>query len=131
MAANRKKGSSLLAGLDNLVEKPVELSKIETISEEEAKELITLIPSEQKDEPPTVIKTPKEDKPVKEAVQKATKKFGRPRKFLEGEDTKVIGVKLRMNEVTFLEEYGGKYGGKTGYVTFLIRKEMERMGVDF
>ena len=63
------------------------------------------------------------------AVAQPAKKPGRPRKFKEGEKTEVIGVRLLDNEVRFLEEYGGKFGGKTGYVTYLIREEMKRLNV--
>ena len=54
---------------------------------------------------------------------------GRPRKFKEDEKTEVIGVRLLSKQVRFLEKYGGQYGGKTGYVTHLVEKEMERLGV--
>jgi len=93
MAANRKKGSSLLAGLDNL-NKPA------------------------KEEPvkPEIVNKPDPKRPP-----------GRPRKFKKDEKTAVIGVKLLEEEVRFLEEYGGKYGGKTGYVTYLVRQEMDKI----
>ena len=54
---------------------------------------------------------------------------GRPRKFAKDENTVVLGIRVKEEEALFLEEYGGKYGGKTGYVTHLIQKEMERLGV--
>ncbi len=52
---------------------------------------------------------------------------GRPRKFAKDENTVVLGIRVRKEEALFLEEYGGKFGGKTGYVTQLIRQEMERV----
>lgn len=80
--------------------------------------------------------TPEKKETSKPAVQEikvpttnTPKKFGRPRKFKKGEDTKVCGIKMLKSEADFLEEYGGKYGGKTGYVTHLVRQEMERLGV--
>ena len=107
MAANRKKGVSLLAGLDNLMEKPVEVN-----NEPEIKD----VPKVETVKVPEIIDKPTPKRPP-----------GRPRKFKKDEKTEVIGVRLLAEEVRFLEEYGGKYGGKTGYVTYLIRKEMERM----
>lgn len=52
---------------------------------------------------------------------------GRPRKFKKDDNTVVLGIRVLEEEARFLEEFGGKYGGKTGYVTYLIRKEMERL----
>lgn len=52
---------------------------------------------------------------------------GRPRKFAKDEDTVVLGIRVKKEEALFLEEYGGKFGGKTGYVTHLIRQEMDRV----
>ena len=68
--------------------------------------------------------------PILEVPSKPAKKPGRPRKYKEGEKTEVIGVRLLDSEVRFLEEYGGKFGGKTGYVTYLIREEMKRLNVN-
>ncbi len=62
-------------------------------------------------------------------IEKPVRKPGRPRKFKENDKTEVIGVRLLENEVRFLEEYGGKFGGKTGYVTYLVREEMKKRGV--
>lgn len=107
MAANRKKGVSLLAGLDNLMEKPVEVNNEPVVKD---------VPKVEAVKVPEIIDKPTPKRPP-----------GRPRKFKKDEKTEVIGVRLLAEEVRFLEEYGGKYGGKTGYVTYLIRKEMERM----
>ena len=52
---------------------------------------------------------------------------GRPRKFKKEENTVVLGIRVLEEEARFLEKYGGEYGGKTGYVTHLIRQEMERL----
>lgn len=65
--------------------------------------------------------------PLKNVDLVEKRKPGRPRKFKKDANTEVIGVRLLSEEVRFLEEYGGKYGGKTGYVTHLIRQEMERI----
>ena len=111
MAANKRRNNSMLAGLENLMEKPVEI-----VNEPEVAQKLGLITF--KDEPQKVVS------------DDSKKKFGRPRKFQEGEPVKTIGVKLRASEAKFLEEYGGKYGGKTGYVTYLIREEMNRLGKD-
>lgn len=68
------------------------------------------------------VKAPK----VKKAEPKK-KAPGRPRKFAKDEDTVVLGIRVKKEEALFLEEYGGKFGGKTGYVTHLIRQEMDRV----
>lgn len=68
------------------------------------------------------VKVPK----VKKAAPKK-KAPGRPRKFAKDEDTVVLGIRVKKEEALFLEEYGGKFGGKTGYVTHLIRQEMDRV----
>lgn len=68
------------------------------------------------------VKAPK----VKKAEHKK-KAPGRPRKFAKDEDTVVLGIRVKKEEALFLEEYGGKFGGKTGYVTHLIRQEMDRV----
>lgn len=107
MAANRKKGVSLLAGLDNLVEKPAEENAVTEVKEE---------PKVKAVKDPEIINKPAPKRPP-----------GRPRKFKKNEKTEVIGVRLLAEEVRFLEEYGGKYGGKTGYVTYLIKQEMEKI----
>lgn len=109
MAANRKKGVSLLTDLENLVNKPTEES---TDNVPEVKDVASA--EEVKD--PEAVNKPAPKRPP-----------GRPRKFKKDDKTEVIGVRLLAEEVRFLEEFGGKYGGKTGYVTYLIRKEMERM----
>ena len=112
MAANKRRNNSMLAGLENLMEKPVEI-----VNKPEVAQTLNLIREI-------------ENKPQKVVSDDSKKKFGRPRKFQEGEPVKTIGVKLRASEAKFLEEYGGKYGGKTGYVTYLIREEMNRLGKD-
>ena len=70
---------------------------------------------------PQVPSEPKKPHPVAEK-----KKPGRPRKFQKNEKTVVLGIKVKEEEARFLEEYGGKYGGKTGYVTYLIQQEMKK-----
>ena len=147
MAANRssrpkRNANNMLIGLENLIEKPKEERTIKSLPEEKAKDLINLIPTNEENNPvnalPNLVpaQVEKRTEPIRENVRSVPntgeKKIGgRPRKYGVDEDTKVIGVKLRLNEVSFLEEYGGKFGGKTGYVTYLIHKEMERLGVDY
>lgn len=63
--------------------------------------------------------------PSKAAAKKRAP--GRPRKFAKNETTVVLGIRVKQEEALFLEEYGGKFGGKTGYVTHLIRQEMDRV----
>ena len=63
--------------------------------------------------------------PSKAAAKKRAP--GRPRKFAKNEATVVLGIRVKQEEALFLEEYGGKFGGKTGYVTHLIRQEMDRV----
>ena len=62
-----------------------------------------------------------EVKPIKKKAP------GRPRKFAKDENTVVLGIRVKEEEALFLEEYGGKFGGKTGYVTYLIRQEMNKV----
>lgn len=52
---------------------------------------------------------------------------GRPRKFSKDESTVFLGIQVKEEEARFLEKFGGEYGGKTGYVTKLIREEMARV----
>ena len=85
--------------------------------------IIDNLESEKKDPKPEVI----EELVVKAASTKKNKVMGRPRKFPKGKKTVTLGIKVLDEENRFLEEYGWKYGGKTGYVTHLIRKEMERV----
>lgn len=69
--------------------------------------------------------------PPAEMTHQSTKKQkrapGRPRKFAKDEHTVVLGIRVKEEEAAFLERYGGSFGGKTGYVTLLIREEMRRV----
>ena len=68
-------------------------------------------------------------KPIEKPVEKPKSRKrapGRPRKFSEDERTVVLGIRVPEHFDAFLQEHGGIYGGKTGYVTHLIRKEMIR-----
>ena len=153
MAAGRtsRPKADMLSGLGNINGKSRNFIKTDGIDMESM--------SSSLNEPEPIIETPRE-KPAKKVEEKSTqasaptpvtipdpipapvkaqvvestatpaKKPGRPRKYKEGEKTEVIGVRLLDNEVRFLEEYGGKYGGKTGYVTYLIREEMKRLNVN-
>ena len=73
-------------------------------------------------EPPKPIDPPAEA-PIKKANTKK-RAPGRPRKFAANEKTVVLGIRVPAHYDDFLQEHGGIYGGKTGYVTHLIRKEM-------
>ena len=128
-------GSNLLAGLANLSQEEnnsdaniaaptSEQKQTETIEEsvkKTAKEVmeITDIPKEKT----KVIKT-------KNVIEEVKNKPGRPRKYEKTDATVVLGIRVLKEEAKFLEKYGGEYGGKTGYVTHLIRKEMKRVNKD-
>lgn len=64
---------------------------------------------------------------VPEAKPAKKKTPGRPRKFSKDENTVFLGIQVKEEEARFLEKYGGEFGGKTGYVTRLIRQEMDRV----
>ena len=118
MAANKssrptRDPEDMLVGLDNILGKKNESTPVK--SDVSPEPISTITPIKRVED----ISSPKQTK----------RKPGRPRKFKEDDETFVIGVKLLVNEARFLEEYGGKYGGKTGYVTYLIREEMKRRGV--
>lgn len=104
MALNKKRSSSMVAGLANIdpeMAKPV-VEKVEAPEPE-----------------PT-----QEDPIITAPVEKNV--GGRPRKYKPEDGAKVVSVKLKSDEIAFLEEYGGKFGGKTGYITYLVRQEMDR-----
>ena len=70
-----------------------------------------------------------EAKPLEKPIEKPKshkRAPGRPRKFAVDEPTVVLGIRVKEEEAAFLERHGGAFGGKTGYVTMLIREEMRR-----
>lgn len=106
MAASKKRadGLAVLTGLHNL-----DPNKQKPVEEKPAPE-------------PVKIEEPKKPTPAKKR-----RAPGRPRKFNKDEETVVLGIRVKKEEASFLEIHGGKYGGKTGYVTHLIREEMKRI----
>ena len=126
MASGRKShGNNLLAGLVNLTENTEEKSSdIKVTTPEQA------VPTpEPIQEPPIPEPTKAIEKVIETAkvMEEVKKKPGRPRKFENTEDTVVLGIRVLKEEAKFLEKFGGEYGGKTGYVTHLIRQEMKRI----
>lgn len=113
MASNREKLKEMMATSRNIAEESTRTTVIDDLVEEYDR-----------------VETAKEAGLLPEAPQeKPAKKRapGRPRKFSKDEDTVVLGIRVKKEEALFLEEYGGKFGGKTGYVTHLIRQEMDRV----
>jgi len=63
----------------------------------------------------------------KPATAKKKASPGRPKKFNDINDTEILGIRVLKSEARFLEEHGGIYGGKTGYVRKLVQEEMRRI----
>lgn len=126
------RGTGLLTGLANLTEAGVineNGQRALTIKEDTKSSLSSSMPVEdpvKEVTPITAIEPIKESFPT-EKIKPTKKAPGRPRKFKKDDNTVVLGIRVLEEEARFLEEFGGKYGGKTGYVTYLIRKEMERL----
>lgn len=126
MASGRKShGNNLLAGLVNLTENTEEKSSdIKVTTPKQAVPTPEPIKEPQIPEPAKAIEKVIETAKVIEEVKK---KPGRPRKFENTDETVVLGIRVLKEEAKFLEKFGGEYGGKTGYVTHLIRQEMKRI----
>ena len=130
--AKSNRGTGLLTGLANLTETGVVNENGQSVLESRVEEKSSVISSEPAANPIEDVTPVTIIEPIKEPVQieslKSPKRApGRPRKFKKDDNTVVLGIRVLEEEARFLEEYGGKYGGKTGYVTYLIRKEMERL----
>lgn len=80
-----------------------------------------------KDPKPVEVQIEKEV-PVVPETPRSNNPGGRPRKFKQGTKTSFINVQLTESDVRFLEDHCGRYGGKGGYIRYLIEKERRELG---